>query len=55
MSGAARQLLNGEQSITRIALDAGFSDPGYFSRRFKKAMGMSPRAFRKQSLRSNKV
>lgn len=34
-------------SIERAARDAGFSDPQYFSRLFKKRFGMTPTAYRK--------
>ena len=32
--------------VKEIAVAAGFSDPYYFSRSFRKVMGMSPRAYR---------
>jgi len=36
-----------ERSITDIAHDVGFSDPGYFSRVFQHISGMTPNQFRK--------
>jgi DNA-binding response OmpR family regulator len=43
----ARQLLTGtDKSITEIALDVGFSDGSYFSRVFRREVGLSPEAFR---------
>jgi two-component system response regulator YesN len=39
-------------SITEIAAQVGFDDPAYFSRAFRKQVGFSPRAYRKQSARS---
>ena len=43
----AKQLLkNTSQSITDIALAVGFSDSGYFSRVFRREVGLSPEAFR---------
>lgn len=36
--------------ITTIAQQVGFENAFYFSRRFKLAIGISPRAFRKQSV-----
>ncbi|MBN1921923.1 MAG: substrate-binding domain-containing protein [Anaerolineae bacterium] len=43
----ARQLLlETTKSITEIALDVGFSDSGYFSRVFRREVGMSPEAYR---------
>lgn len=41
-------LLNPETSITAVALETGFEDPGYFTRVFKKEFGLSPGAWRKQ-------
>jgi len=35
-------------SIAEISSRVGFDSPFYFSRRFKKATGQSPRAFRQQ-------
>ncbi len=43
----AKQLLkNPKARITDIAFTVGFSDPGYFTRAFKKATGSSPSNFR---------
>jgi transcriptional regulator GlxA family with amidase domain len=48
---AARSLLhNHKLSISEIALKTGFSDSNYFSRIFKKYVGVSPRLYR-----SNKI
>jgi signal transduction histidine kinase/AraC-like DNA-binding protein len=45
----AKQLLKDtSQSITDIALAVGFSDSGYFSRVFRREVGLSPEAFRKE-------
>ncbi|CAG0937109.1 partial two-component system, NarL family, sensor histidine kinase BarA, partial [Thermoflexales bacterium] len=45
----AKQLLkNTSQSITDIALTVGFSDSGYFSRVFRREVGLSPEAFRRE-------
>lgn len=44
---AARSLLkNSNLSISEIASEVGFDDPYYFSRIFKKAVGLSPRQLR---------
>jgi AraC-like DNA-binding protein len=44
----AKQLLNaGNMSITEIALEVGFSDSNYFSRAFRREVGVSPFAFRR--------
>ena len=37
-----------ERSITEIAFACGFQDSNYFSRRFREALGVSPRAFRQE-------
>ena len=43
----AKQLLNaGNMSITEIALEVGFSDSNYFSRAFRREVGISPFAYR---------
>lgn len=44
----ACRLLDGSQaSVSAIASEVGFSDPYYFSRRFRNVMGVSPRDYRK--------
>jgi AraC-like DNA-binding protein len=44
----AKQFLNaGDRSITEIALEVGFSDSNYFSRAFRKEVGISPLAYRR--------
>jgi AraC-like DNA-binding protein len=43
----ARQLLvESNQSITEIALAVGFSDSGYFSRLFRREVGIPPESYR---------
>jgi signal transduction histidine kinase/AraC-like DNA-binding protein len=43
----ARQLLTDtSKSVTEIALEVGFSDSGYFSRVFRREVGLSPDAYR---------
>ncbi|MGB7538923.1 MAG: substrate-binding domain-containing protein [Anaerolineales bacterium] len=45
----AKQLLvSGDLSITDIAVKVGFSDGNYFSRAFRKEVGMSPLAYRRK-------
>jgi YesN/AraC family two-component response regulator len=44
----AKQLLaDPRKSITEIALEVGFSDSGYFSRVFRREVGLSPEAYRR--------
>ena len=42
-------LKNTDRSITEIAMSVGFEDANYFSRTFKKYMGVRPRAFKAQN------
>lgn len=37
-----------DMSITEIALSSGFSDSNYFSRRFREALNLTPKMYRKQ-------
>jgi signal transduction histidine kinase/AraC-like DNA-binding protein/DNA-binding response OmpR family regulator/ABC-type sugar transport system substrate-binding protein len=46
----ARDLLRRtSDSITAVALQVGFNDPAYFSRVFRKQVGVSPSAYREQA------
>jgi AraC-like DNA-binding protein len=49
VEAAAQRLRQGNQSLTEIALDCGFSDQSHFSRVFSKMMGASPGDYRKRS------
>jgi len=49
ISEAKRRLVYTRQSVEDIAYTLGFKDPGYFSRFFKKWVGMSAGEFRKSS------
>jgi signal transduction histidine kinase/DNA-binding LacI/PurR family transcriptional regulator/AraC-like DNA-binding protein len=44
---ARRLLKDSQDTITKIAMDVGFSDSGYFSRIFRRETGMSPEVFRR--------
>ncbi|MES4791798.1 MAG: AraC family transcriptional regulator, partial [Chloroflexota bacterium] len=48
LSLAKERLTLTRRDIAAIALEAGFKDPFYFSRLFKRKEGMSPRLFRQQ-------
>lgn len=47
---AKSSLLSSKQSVSEIAYNLGFNYPHYFSRMFKKRVGMSPVEFRSESL-----
>ena len=49
MDIAAGKLSAGTESITDIAMDAGFNNISYFNRVFKKSFGMTPREYRKST------
>ncbi|MEM9260178.1 MAG: ATP-binding protein, partial [Bacteroidota bacterium] len=46
---AAKRLRNGAEDISTVAFDCGFSDPGYFGRRFRERYGQSPTAYRERA------
>ncbi len=48
ISEAKNMLVAAEQSITEIAYQLGFENPPYFSRLFKKVVGMSPKEYKSQ-------
>ncbi len=45
---AAAMLRRDEHSITEIAFRSGFEDSNYFTRQFRKVLGVSPRTYRQQ-------
>lgn len=47
---AARLLATTDGSVASVAATIGCEDPYYFSRQFRRVMGVSPRAYRKQHL-----
>ena len=46
MQKASQQLNFSNLSVKAIAMNMGFDDPYYFSRRFRKIMGSSPKIYR---------
>ncbi len=46
---AKRQLVLTDKPLTRIALDLGFCAPQHFSTHFKRAFGLTPRAWRNRA------
>ncbi len=42
----AKELLRSEMSIKEVGLEVGYSDPNYFSRIFKKIVGVTPTEFK---------
>jgi AraC-like DNA-binding protein len=52
---AARLLADAERSITDVAFDVGFADLSNFVRTFRRAAGVSPRAFRKAAKGDRKI
>ena len=52
---AARLLAEAERPITDIAYDAGFGDLSNFVRTFRRAAGVSPRAFRRAARGERKI
>lgn len=50
ISEAKNLIVSGEMSISEIAYRLGFENPPYFSRLFKKEVGMSPKEFKNHIL-----
>jgi AraC-like DNA-binding protein len=48
ISEAKNMLVGGDRNISEIAYQLGFDNPPYFSRLFKKEVGMSPKEFKHQ-------
>lgn len=44
-----RRLIYTRATLDEIAADMGFKDPGYFSRYFKRAVGVPPGRFRNEN------
>jgi AraC-like DNA-binding protein len=52
---AARLLADPQRSVTDVAFDVGFQDLSNFVRTFRRAAGVSPRAFRKAAKGERKI
>jgi AraC-like DNA-binding protein len=52
---AARLLIETQQSVTNIALEAGFADLSNFVRTFHRAAGVSPGHFRRAAKGDRKI
>jgi AraC-like DNA-binding protein len=52
---AARLLVDDTRAITDVAIDVGFNDLSNFVRTFRRAAGVSPRAFRRSARRDRKI
>ena len=50
MLEACRKLTYAPSSVASIGYELGFQDPAYFSRAFKKHMGVTPREFRQRGV-----
>lgn len=50
MLEACRKLTYVPSSVATIAYELGFQDPAYFSRLFKRQVGVSPKEFRRESM-----
>ena len=50
ISEAKNLLVEGEKSVSEIAYQLGFENPPYFSRLFKKEVGISPKDFKNHIL-----
>jgi len=53
LSGAAMQLLQGDDPMKTIAADWGFTDASHFNRAFCAHYGCTPGAYREENARSN--
>ena len=51
VAAAASRLLYGRESVTRVAMDCGFSSSAAFTRAFRNALGKSPTTYRREAAR----
>jgi len=50
MHAAAQQLVESDRRVSEIADDFGYTSLFFFSRQFRKVLGVSPRTFRQQAM-----
>ncbi len=55
IENAARMLAESDRTISEVAYEAGFTDPYYFSRAFKKVHGCSPKTWREHKRKEHKT
>lgn len=55
MEKATYYLKSGQYSVSETSYKVGFSDPGYFSRSFKKHFGVSPADYMKQNRKPQNI
>lgn len=48
MNAAAKMIVSTDETIENIALQVGYSNPAYFTKRFKESFGVTPTAYRAQ-------
>lgn len=53
IDAACYKLANSQSAIADIAMDCGYSDQSAFSRQFKQAVGITPKAYRNQAQAHN--
>jgi AraC-like DNA-binding protein len=52
---ASHRLMTTEFPLSRIAMEAGFTDQAHFARLFKRATGLTPRAFRAERAAADRL
>ncbi len=55
LNHAAALLRQSDHSVTDIAFRVGFSDGNYFTRQFRRAMGVAPRTYRQRHRRPGRI
>lgn len=48
---AREMLIDADVAISQVAYAAGFNDPSYFGRAFRRMVGVSPKVYRQQTRR----